>query len=147
MEPPLETAERTGLFERHGDVWFVEYAGISACVDDRIGLHYLAILLAHPHERFPAIELLFACRSERPAPRKPAGHRTRRAALSITERARFSVSHAIRTSLRRIAARHTSLALHLRATIHTGTFFSYDPGPGIHLAWRTGSTPDDGVPR
>lgn len=147
METHAELLPRTGIFEKRGRVWIVEYAGISAQLDDRVGLHYLAILLAHPRERFPAIELLFACDSACSELRRRTMRAAGQPALSITERARFSVSHAIRTALRRIATCHTSLGLHLGATIHTGNFCSYNPRPGVRMTWSTGCSPGDPCPR
>jgi hypothetical protein len=61
MESHSENVERTGNFEKDGNVWIVEYAGLTACVHDLIGLQYLATLLANPNRRFSAIELRSAC--------------------------------------------------------------------------------------
>jgi hypothetical protein len=103
----------------------------------------LAVLLAHPREQFPAIELLFASQSKGSELRRRASRSGRRPALSIAERARFSVSHAITTARRRISTCHTSLSLHLSATIHTGNFCSYTPESGARIKWSTGYSPDD----
>jgi 7-cyano-7-deazaguanine synthase in queuosine biosynthesis len=51
------------------------------------------------------------------------------------ERTRQRVSIAIRRSIRDISKIHSALALHLRATIMTGTYCSYRPNPPI--TWRT----------
>lgn len=62
--------------------------------------------------------------------------RARRGA-SPAERARVSVTKAIRRSEARIAAHHAPLGDHLARTIRTGTFCSYAPGPGGAQAWDT----------
>ena len=49
---------------------------------------------------------------------------------AAAERARLTVTKAIRDSLRRIADRHPALGAHLAASIRTGTYCSYDPPPG-----------------
>lgn len=146
MEPCNGITERTGALEKHGNVWKLEYAGIEARLEDLIGLHYLAILLAHPGEHIPAIELVPSCASRRSGSRRAAPRSEKRHVLSIEERARFRVSHAIRTALRRIAQCHTSLALHLRATICMGRFLSYDPGTGIRVVWRISDATPSGNP-
>lgn len=62
------------------------------------------------------------------------GGRDRKAALEA-ERARLSVSKAIRTSLAKIAAASPSLGEHLTATIKTGYFCSYTPDPRAPIDW------------
>jgi hypothetical protein len=143
MEQHAEVSRPTGILERRGRVWYIEYAGISAQLDDLVGLHYLAVLLAHPCKQFPAIELLFASESKGSELRRRVVRSGRQPALSVTERARFRVSHAIRTARRRISTCHTSLGLHLSATIHTGNFCSYNPERGAHITWSTGRSPGD----
>ncbi|MGH2801008.1 MAG: hypothetical protein ACRDM0_25715, partial [Thermoleophilaceae bacterium] len=56
------------------------------------------------------------------------GGRDRRAAAA-TERARISVTRAIRGALDRIGSQSPSLGRHLGATIRTGTYCSYMPDP------------------
>ena len=56
------------------------------------------------------------------------GGRGRKAASPV-ERARVNVTKTIRQSLRRIAEENEPLGRHLEATIRTGTFCSYLPGP------------------
>jgi hypothetical protein len=63
------------------------------------------------------------------------GGRDRHAA-SPTERARVSVTRAIRASMGRIAEQSPSLGDHLDATIRTGTFCSYTPDPRAPITWR-----------
>ena len=62
------------------------------------------------------------------------GGRDRREA-SIAERARLSVTRALRGAIARIGAQHPSLGHHLDATIRTGTYCSYRPDPRAPLSW------------
>ena len=64
------------------------------------------------------------------------GGRDRNAA-SPSERARVSVTRAIRATMGRIAEQSPSLDAHLAATIHTGTFCSYTPDPRAPIIWRS----------
>ncbi len=59
-----------------------------------------------------------------------------RIASSAAERARISVTRAIRSSLTRIGEHSDTLGAHLDATIRTGTFCSYTPDPRAPIDWR-----------
>ena len=59
-----------------------------------------------------------------------------RVASSAAERARISVTRAIRSSLTRIGEHSDGLSAHLDATIRTGTFCSYTPDPRAPITWR-----------
>jgi hypothetical protein len=61
--------------------------------------------------------------------------RTRRAA-SPSERARVSVTRAIRAAIARIRAHSDALGEHLERTIRTGTFCSYMPDPHAPIDWQ-----------
>jgi class 3 adenylate cyclase/tetratricopeptide (TPR) repeat protein len=63
------------------------------------------------------------------------GGRDRRAA-SPSERARVSVTRAIRAALARIREHSATLGEHLDRSVHTGTFCSYSPDPRAPLDWR-----------
>lgn len=63
------------------------------------------------------------------------GGRDRRAG-SVAERARASVTRAIRHAMGRIRAHHPLLAAHLERTIRTGTYCRYLPDPRIRVAWK-----------
>jgi tetratricopeptide (TPR) repeat protein len=63
------------------------------------------------------------------------GGRDRRAA-SASERARVSVTRAIRAALARIPEQSPALSEHLDRTIRTGTFCSYVPDPRAAVDWR-----------
>jgi hypothetical protein len=53
------------------------------------------------------------------------------------ERARTTVTKAIKTALERIAQAHPVLGRHLRATIKRGYFCSYTPDPRYPVRWET----------
>ena len=64
------------------------------------------------------------------------GGRDRRAG-SAGERARVSVTRAIRSALARIREHSSTLGGHLESTIRTGTFCSYSPDPRSPIHWRS----------
>jgi len=53
------------------------------------------------------------------------------------ERARASATRSLRYALSRIARHHSELGEHLRRTIRTGTYFSYQPDPRAPVKWKT----------
>jgi tetratricopeptide (TPR) repeat protein len=55
---------------------------------------------------------------------------------SLAERARLSVTRAIRTAIARMAASNPSLGRHLDSSVHTGTFCSYAPDPRVPTTWQ-----------
>ena len=63
------------------------------------------------------------------------GGRDRKAA-SEGEKARQSVTRAIRGALDRVAEAHPPLGDHLRATIRTGVYTSYSPDPRAPIEWN-----------
>lgn len=58
-----------------------------------------------------------------------------RMAASTSERARVSVTKAIRSALARIAEHDPSLGQLLASSIRTGTFCSFNPGPSTAMSW------------
>lgn len=60
-----------------------------------------------------------------------------RRATSNAERARVSVTRAIKAALERIAGHSTGLGRHLRATVRTGTFCIYEPDPRLPVTWSS----------
>jgi tetratricopeptide (TPR) repeat protein len=60
-----------------------------------------------------------------------------RPGASAAERARVSVTRAIRAAMLRIQEHSPSLGGHLDATIRTGTYCSYVPDPRTPIDWRT----------
>jgi tetratricopeptide (TPR) repeat protein len=63
------------------------------------------------------------------------GGRDRRAASSA-ERARVSVTRAIRSAMASVEERHPELGRHLAAAVRTGTYCRYAPPAGDEVAWR-----------
>jgi tetratricopeptide (TPR) repeat protein len=64
------------------------------------------------------------------------GGRPRRTA-SASERARVSVTRAVRQAIARIAEHHPPLGEHLGRTIRTGTYCAYSADPRALAAWRS----------
>lgn len=64
------------------------------------------------------------------------GGRDRRSA-SAGERARVSVTRAIRAAIARIGEQSPTLAQHLGDTVHTGTYCSYTPDRRVPIRWTT----------
>jgi ATP/maltotriose-dependent transcriptional regulator MalT len=62
------------------------------------------------------------------------GGRARRAG-SASERARASVTRAVRHAMKRIGAHHPVLGEHLDRTVRTGTYCSYLPDPRAEVTW------------
>ena len=62
------------------------------------------------------------------------GGRDRRAA-SDSERARTSVTKAVRRAVERLGAEIPELGRHLSLAVHTGTFCSYEPDPRAPVTW------------
>jgi hypothetical protein len=62
------------------------------------------------------------------------GGRDRRAA-SEAERARVSVTKALKSAIRRIAAQDAELGEHPAHSVKTGSFVAYDPNPTVSISW------------
>jgi hypothetical protein len=58
-----------------------------------------------------------------------------RPAGASSERARASVTRALRYALARIGEHHPALADHLTRTVRTGTYCSYVPDPRVPVRW------------
>jgi ActR/RegA family two-component response regulator len=63
-------------------------------------------------------------------------HGRARRAASPSERARVSVTRAIRAAIARIREHSNALSEHLERTIRTGTFCSYRPDPHAPIDWQ-----------
>jgi hypothetical protein len=63
------------------------------------------------------------------------GGRDRRAA-SASERARVSVTRAVRQAMARIGEHHRELGEHLDRTVRTGTYCAYFPDPRAPAGWK-----------
>ena len=64
------------------------------------------------------------------------GGRDRRAG-STSERARVSVTRAVRQAIVAVREYHPALGAHLERTIRTGTYCAYVPEPGAPAVWRS----------
>jgi hypothetical protein len=60
-----------------------------------------------------------------------------RPAGSTSERARVSVTRAVRYALTRIGEQHPELAEHLENTVGTGTYCAYTPDPRVPITWES----------
>ncbi|MFD7662741.1 ATP-binding protein [Streptomyces sp. NPDC059788] len=63
------------------------------------------------------------------------GGRDRRAA-SDSERARLSVTKALKAAVKRISAHAPVLGLHLERSVRTGAYCSYAPDPATRIVWQ-----------
>lgn len=63
------------------------------------------------------------------------GGRNRRAG-SASERARVSVTRAVRSAMTRIREHNPQLGEHLDRSIRTGTYCTYLPDPRAPVAWK-----------
>jgi tetratricopeptide (TPR) repeat protein len=152
------------VFRREGDTWELVFTGRRARVTDLKGLRYLARLLAQPGREIHAVELVIAEGGTIAADAHGAGpalddrakqvYRRRlaeieadleeararsdlgRIAQAEAERARVSVTRAIRQALARIADHHPALAQHLGVSIRTGAYCVYQLDPATHITWH-----------
>lgn len=86
-------------------------------------------------ERASRAEVELAAITEHLASAIGLGGRDRQAS-SEAERARLSVSKAIRTVLAKVETAHPELGSHLRATIRTGFYCAYLPDPRVPVRWE-----------
>jgi hypothetical protein len=138
-----------------GEVWTLWFEGGAVRLRDSRGLRFIATLLADPAREFHVLDL--AARGGAPAGgrrrpgaggggpggagvHRPGAHRRLRAAGTPrrlddpAERARKAVRNRIRDAVARIEASQPALGRHLRASIRTGTFCSYQPERPV--AWQ-----------
>ena len=59
-----------------------------------------------------------------------------RVAASATERARQSVTRAVRGAVARVGEAHPDLGAHLATTVRTGVYCAYTPGPRVRITWE-----------
>jgi len=118
-------ADERNLFLREGETWTVGHHGAVRPLRDNKGMRYIAYLLRNPGRDVHAITLLEGDDEAGPEAPHPVA----------TERARLSVTRAIRRALFRIAAVQPVLGRHLHTTIRTGTRCSYAPGQPP-IAWE-----------
>lgn len=70
----------------------------------------------------------------------------RRTVPGSAERARTSVTRAIRYAIRRLGQRQPALAAHLDRCVVTGTYCSYRPDPLVEVSWTTSTRPQEAIP-
>ena len=100
---------------QEGEEWAFHYEGDVARLRDSKGLQYLARLLRNPGQEFHALDL---------------------AAVSDSERARQSVTRAIKGAVERLAEAHPPLGDHLRSTVRTGMLSAYVPDRRTPITWE-----------
>jgi len=114
------------LFRPEGEFWTIAFGSEVCRLRDSAGLRYLAVLLGRPGVKVLAADVVvLAGRADR--------------ALTDRERARVRITHAIRTTMRRLARHHAALSEHLRATVSTGTYCAYQPDPRRPVEWELGT--------
>jgi len=131
-EPSVEA------FRLVGEYWTIRFGGRTCNVRNGKGFGYIARLLRFPGRELHALDLLAA---EADADEGRCHHDDCDAdvdAYAVVERARLSVTRAIRRAQARIDACHPSLGRHLNTTIHTGTYCSYVPDARVPIAWDVG---------
>ena len=129
-------AQASTLFRSEGDYWVIAFEGQVVRLRDSRGLRYLSLLLHNPATPVAASTLVDAARthplsataSVAKAPEAPSGATDR-------ERARISVSKAIKSAVERIAVVHPALAQHLQVTIHRGYVCNYVPDARVPVRW------------
>jgi len=118
------------LIRRQGDYWTIAYEELTFRLRDTKGLAYLAELLRNPGREFFALDLA-------QVDKEHVGTDSQRAdTASSVERARQSVTIAIRATLKRISEISPALGCHLASTVKTGKFCAYTPDPGSAPAWN-----------
>jgi hypothetical protein len=113
------------LFRQEGEYWTIAFGSEVCRLRDSAGLRYLAVLLRRPGLKVLASDLVVL------AGRLPADR-----GQPDRERARVRITHAIRTTMRRLALHHAALSEHLRATVSTGTYCAYQPDPRRPIEWE-----------
>jgi tetratricopeptide (TPR) repeat protein len=128
---PIDRGEAAS-FRREGELWTIDWGGRAIRLRDGKGLRYLAQLLARAGADVPAIDLVAfgEAASEPPDPAEADP------GLAVVERARQSVTKAIKNAIRRIAREHQELGEHLQSTVHTGLVCRYAPDARQPPRWR-----------
>jgi hypothetical protein len=126
--PPAASSKSESRFSREGEYWTIEYGGEVLRLRHSKGLHYLALLLTHPGERFAADELM-----------RSSGSGDGPDGLDL-ERARTAVSKRIKDAIQRVAQYHPMLGHLLSTSIKTGYRCAYLPGPGGPIRWENDAT-------
>jgi DNA-binding XRE family transcriptional regulator len=119
---------RHNAFVQEGDTWTIVHQGSILLVRDSKGIRYIAELLRNPGRDISALVLLAAGGP-------PGSNDVDGARPPATERARLSVTRAIRRALFRIATMRPSLGQQLQAALRTGAHCAYRPEPHSSTAW------------
>jgi hypothetical protein len=134
--PAIDPHPAMEEFRLVGEYWAIRFGGRTCNVRDGKGLGYIAQLLRSPGRELHALDLLAA---EETGDESRCHHDDCVVdAYAVVERARLSVTRAIRRAQARIAVCHPGLGRHLDTTIHTGTYCSYVPDSRVPIAWNVG---------
>ena len=117
--PARPSVPSRGTLRQEGEYWVMEYTGTPIRLRDSKGLRYLVRLLRHPGQELHCIDLF-----SETGPTAPDA-----------ERARQSVTRAVKGAIDRIAQVDPDLGAHLRTTIHPGVYSSYTPDPRAPITW------------
>ena len=117
------------LIRREGDYWTIAYEGRTFRLKDTKGLAYLAELLRSPAREFFALDLAQVDKEH------DGSESQRIEAVTSVERARQSVTIAIRATLKKISENSPALGRHLASTVKTGKFCAYTPDPDSPSTW------------
>jgi hypothetical protein len=130
-----------------GDHISLSFGGRTVPLRDLKGLRYLARLLAEPDREVHALDLVTAdeertARAEverefliRELSRAVGLGGRDRPTGATAERARVSVTRAVRYALRRVDEHHPELGAHLDHAVRTGTYLAYEPDPRAMVRW------------
>ena len=121
-------------FRLIGEYWAIRFEGRVCNVRDGKGLGYIAQLLRVPGRELHALDLLAAEADEGACHHDDCDAD----AYAAVERARLSVTRAIRRAQMRIAACHPTLGRHFDTTIRTGTYCAYVPDSRVPITWDIG---------
>jgi hypothetical protein len=120
----------TEVLRQAGDYWTIHFEGRTCNVRDGKGLRYLAQLLRNPGRKLYALDLMSSVGDD-------CGHEACDGdAWAASERARLSVTRAIRRAQSRISACHPSLGRHFDTTIRTGMYCAYIPDSRVPTSWE-----------
>ena len=120
-------------FRLIGEYWTIRFEGRTCNLRDGKGLGYLAELLRAPGRQLHTLDLVALHHSDDECPHGECDD-----AYAALERARLSVTRAIRRAQARIVACHPSLGRHLDTTIRTGTYCAYVPDSRVPITWDVG---------
>ncbi|HUA33591.1 MAG TPA: AAA family ATPase [Candidatus Binataceae bacterium] len=121
--PPTEAE-----FRSEGDYWTMSWGGKTSRLKERKGFAFIAWLLRHPGQEFPAAELVAVV--EAVSLRMPAETEMRNGEASVAlrlERARLAVTKNVKSAIDKIREETPEMGRHLAQSIRTGKFCAYLP--------------------